>query len=63
MRVMGGVHHGDIGFGEPALVLPEFPVPPVLLLLQNRDDVILREAELSVSSRCPGAQSYSLYTQ
>lgn len=61
MCVVGGRQHGDIGFGEPASVLPEFTVPPVLLLLQNCDDVILGEAELGVCGRCPGAQSHSLH--
>lgn len=62
MCVVGGGHHGDVGFGEPASVLPEFSVPPVLLLLQNRDDVILREAKLGVGGSCPRAQSYGLHT-
>lgn len=60
--VVGGGHHGDVSFGEPALVLPEFSVPPVLLLLQNGDDVILSEAELSVSGSCPLTHSYGLRT-
>lgn len=61
MYVVGGGHYGDVGFGEPASVLPVFTVPPVLLLLQNCDDVILGEAELGVCGRCPCAQSHSLH--
>lgn len=57
---VGVGYQGDVGFGEPALVLPEFPVPPVLLLLQNRNDVILGEAELSVGGSRPRAQSDGL---
>lgn len=45
---------------EPAPALVELSVEPVLLLLQNRDDVIFTEAQVTVGLSAPFTQSYSL---
>lgn len=50
----------NVALGEPALGSVEFSEPPVLLALQNHDQVALREAEVALGLRRPRAQGLDL---
>lgn len=47
---------GDVGLGEPALLAIQHAQPPVLLLLQHLNDVVLVEVEMIVGLCGPRAQ-------
>lgn len=57
---INAAQHRYIGFGKPPLNPVEFSQPPVLLLLQNCDDIIFGEVEMAFRLCSPRAQSPSL---